>query len=135
MQVHRGASPAKSTASAAEQLAALSLSALPTPPPSARTSVSDSDRPDLEQQEEDLNHIFAVGDCAETGAIQAGHTAYWQGEVAVRNILKLIDRDEGKELDKLEDYVISPPAIKLTVGFVSLTEERSPPCDSFRFRS
>ncbi|WWD16049.1 hypothetical protein CI109_100474 [Kwoniella shandongensis] len=120
MQVHRGADPAKSTASTAEQLAAMSLSALPTPPASARTSVSDSDsRPseEVREEEEDLSHIFAIGDCAETGAIQAGHTAYWQGEVAARNILKLVNH--GKEVEKLEEYVITPPAIKLTVGFTT----------------
>ncbi|KAK8869685.1 hypothetical protein IAR55_000253 [Kwoniella newhampshirensis] len=117
MQVHRGHTPAKTTDSAEEQLAALSLGAPPTPPVSARTSVSDSaHRPHVEEVE-DLSHIFAIGDCAETGAIQAGHTAYWQGEVAARNILKLVKSDEGVEAESLEEYVVTPPSIKLTVGF------------------
>ncbi|KAF9030951.1 FAD/NAD(P)-binding domain-containing protein [Hymenopellis radicata] len=58
-------------------------------------------------------HIFVVGDCADAfGAIQAGHTAYYQTEVAARNILKLV-RGEGEPLD---DYTPSLPAIKVSLG-------------------
>lgn len=64
----------------------------------------------------DLHHIFAIGDCADTGAIQAGHTAYWMGEVAARNIIRLIDREEGREAEELEVYKYGAPAIKVTLG-------------------
>lgn len=87
----------------------------------------------------DLHHIFAIGDCAETGAIQAGHTAHWQAEVAARNILRLIERrsaeqskvvpnNENSAVDAtrqevirepLESYVPSPPAVKISLGLVS----------------
>lgn len=65
---------------------------------------------------EDLSHLFAVGDCAETGAIQAGHTAYYQAEVAARNILRMVRAEEGGEKEELEDYKVSIPAIKVTLG-------------------
>ena len=64
----------------------------------------------------DLSHIFAVGDCADTGAIQAGHTAYYMGEVAARNIIRLIDQEEGRETEELESYKYGAPAIKVTLG-------------------
>jgi hypothetical protein len=92
---------------------------LPTPPS------SEDDRPDPDPTSTttasglDLRHIFAVGDCAETGAIQAGHTAYWQAEVAARNLCRLIDRQEGWGKESLESYKPGPPCIKLTLGLVS----------------
>ncbi|EJU06475.1 FAD/NADP-binding domain-containing protein [Dacryopinax primogenitus] len=82
-------------------------------------------------------NIFAVGDAADAfGAIKAGHTAYYQAEVAARNILRLIaqfnphfpvsplltqpfklEEDETQEIGlELEEYALGPPAIKLTVG-------------------
>ncbi|KAH9847730.1 FAD/NAD-P-binding domain-containing protein [Lenzites betulinus] len=40
-------------------------------------------------------HIFAIGDAADAfGAVNAGHNAFFQGEVAARNIVKLIKRAE-----------------------------------------
>lgn len=67
-----------------------------------------------------LDHIFAIGDCANTTAIQAGHTAYWQGEVAARNIQRLIDnkrcQDPNVEVEELEVYAPGAPAIKVTLG-------------------
>lgn len=65
---------------------------------------------------ETLDQIFAVGDCADTTAIQAGHTAYWQGEVAVRNLLRLVKAREGEDLEELETYAPGAPAIKVTLG-------------------
>lgn len=44
----------------------------------------------LDVQDTGLGHMFAIGDCAHTAAIQAGHTAYFMGEVAARNVVKLI---------------------------------------------
>lgn len=87
-----------------------SLSLLPTPPSSEdeRSAAARSD----------LRHIFAIGDCAETGAIQAGHTAYWQAEVAARNVCRLIERSEGRAKETLESYKPGAPCIKLTLGLV-----------------
>ncbi|TXT15699.1 hypothetical protein VHUM_00202 [Vanrija humicola] len=59
-----------------------------------------------------LDNIFAIGDCAQTAAIQAGHTSYFQGEVAARNIARLAKGDEVE----LEDYAPGVPAIKVTLG-------------------
>ncbi|KAF8839199.1 FAD/NAD(P)-binding domain-containing protein [Paxillus ammoniavirescens] len=40
--------------------------------------------------------LFAIGDAADAfGAIKAGHTAYYQGEVAARNIVRLIKREDA----------------------------------------
>ncbi|WVO20619.1 uncharacterized protein IAS62_001918 [Cryptococcus decagattii] len=52
----------------------------------------------------------------QTRAIQAGHTAFGQGEVAARNILRLIAKEE-EEMEKtndeeLEEYEAPKPAIK-----------------------
>ncbi|KAF8880312.1 hypothetical protein BD779DRAFT_1549565 [Infundibulicybe gibba] len=62
-------------------------------------------------------HIFAVGDAADAfGAIAAGYNAYFQGEVAARNVLRLI-RNEGKtEQEPLELYTPGAPAIKVSLG-------------------
>lgn len=80
----------------------------------------------------DLDHLFVVGDCADTTAIQAGHVAYYQAQVAAANIVKLIAREEGKEGEEsdgeaksaeyagaLELYTPSAPIIKVTLGSVS----------------
>ncbi|KAG2002423.1 Fer8 [Coprinopsis cinerea AmutBmut pab1-1] len=68
-------------------------------------------------------HIFAIGDVADAfGAIAAGHNAYAQGEVAARNIIRLIKRSEAKaggnkeEEEALEQYTAGPPAIKVSLG-------------------
>ena len=74
--------------------------------------------------------VFAIGDAADAfGAINAGHNAFFQGEVAARNILKLVARDEAaaarKENDEpaqepeLEKYAPGQPAIKVSLGLVS----------------
>ncbi|KAJ7903701.1 hypothetical protein B0H14DRAFT_2666009 [Mycena olivaceomarginata] len=58
-------------------------------------------------------HIFVVGDAADAfGAIPAGHNAYYQGEVAARNVLRLI---EGAGTP-LEQYTPGVPAIKVSLG-------------------
>ncbi|KAG6902060.1 hypothetical protein C0995_004906 [Termitomyces sp. Mi166 len=64
-------------------------------------------------------HIFVVGDAADAfGAIAAGHNAYYQGEIAARNILRLIKQSEGvsEEDEPLEQYTPSQPAIKVSLG-------------------
>lgn len=83
-------------------------------------------------------HIFAIGDAADAfGAIMAGHTAYFQGEVAARNILRLVRKCEaaaipkatsvGRDLlkkdsryEELETYTPGPPMIKVSLGLVSV---------------
>lgn len=76
-------------------------------------------------------NIFVVGDAADAfDAIKAGHTSYYQAEVAARNILRLIQRD-GKvgpavknDLDsELEEYAPGPPAIKVTLGMTKSVYE------------
>ncbi|KAG2346286.1 hypothetical protein BDR05DRAFT_1057903 [Suillus weaverae] len=63
-------------------------------------------------------------------AIKAGHTAYYQAEVAARNILRLIRRDEKvgilaeDDLDsELEEYAPGPPAIKVSLGMTKSVYE------------
>ena len=54
--------------------------------------------------------------------MNAGHNAFFQGEVAARNIIKLVRRMEhtaGAEDWKLEKYSPGPPAIKVSLGLVS----------------
>jgi NADH dehydrogenase FAD-containing subunit len=68
---------------------------------------------------EDLSHIFACGDCAESGAIQAGHTAYWQGQQAAENVVKMIALKAGLAEGPLGEYKPTHPAIKVTLGRVS----------------
>ncbi|KAJ3850833.1 hypothetical protein EV368DRAFT_44467 [Lentinula lateritia] len=76
-------------------------------------------------------NIFVAGDAADAfGAIPAGHTAYYQGEVAARNILRLIQRSERplkipqddvvsvteEKVERLEHYAPGLPAIKISLG-------------------
>lgn len=151
MQVSNGPSCAASSSSSVaasgqisqddtptDRLAGLSLGAAPPTPPASAGDERPPHGFGNRRRQPNLDHMFAVGDCAETGAIQAGHTAYWQAEVAARNILRLIEReraahgeqdvdDEGvvdEERRKmaeepLEDYKPGPPAIKVSLGLVS----------------
>ncbi|KAG8215634.1 hypothetical protein J3R82DRAFT_7504 [Butyriboletus roseoflavus] len=74
-------------------------------------------------------HLFAIGDAADAfGACKAGHTAYYQGEVAARNVIKLVkgegkmegfspDAEGGSEEGlELEEYAPSLPMIKISLG-------------------
>ncbi|KAF8054707.1 hypothetical protein FPV67DRAFT_1550966 [Lyophyllum atratum] len=65
-------------------------------------------------------NIFVVGDAADAfGAIPAGHNAYYQGEVAARNVIRLIKRSSDgihEPAEPLERYTPGPPAIKVTLG-------------------
>jgi NADH dehydrogenase FAD-containing subunit len=77
--------------------------------------------PTLQLAEQSMSHIFAVGDCADSGAIQAGHTAWHQGDLAARNLIKLV-LNGGEEIGAgLVDYVYGGPGIKVTLGLVSRT--------------
>ncbi|KAJ7440307.1 hypothetical protein B0H11DRAFT_2292979 [Mycena galericulata] len=77
-------------------------------------------------------HIFVVGDAADAfGAIPAGHNAYYQAEVAARNVLRLIQRSTSTSTsvfapnasaahadadEVLERYTPGAPAIKVSLG-------------------
>ncbi|KAI5116412.1 hypothetical protein M0805_000585 [Coniferiporia weirii] len=105
--------------------------------------LDDEEQEETEQEEEQeplpetpYPHVFVIGDAADAfGAIKAGHTAYWQAEVAARNVLRLaaaaaaeVDRraraegengndDEVGQLEPvLERYEPGPPAIKVSLG-------------------
>ncbi|ORX37006.1 hypothetical protein BD324DRAFT_673725 [Kockovaella imperatae] len=67
-----------------------------------------------------LSHIFAVGDCADTGAIQAGNTAYRQAEVAAKNILGLVKGLQTGDVPELQNYHPGKPMIKLSLGIKTL---------------
>ncbi|KAJ7648061.1 hypothetical protein FB45DRAFT_1052428 [Roridomyces roridus] len=82
---------------------------------------------DVFEDEDDMDttpypHIFVVGDAADAfGAIPAGHNAYHQATVAAGNVLRLINTSSSSsssdsELEPLECYTPSPPAIKVTLG-------------------
>ena len=65
-------------------------------------------------------NIFVIGDSADAfGAIKAGHNAYFQAEVAARNIIALTEAEvEGRE-PELTMYKPGPPGIKVSLGLVS----------------
>lgn len=65
-------------------------------------------------------HIFAIGDAADAfDAIPAGHNAYAQGELAAKNIVRLIENATSDgEAQALHEYTASPPAIKVSLGLV-----------------
>ncbi|TBU40006.1 iron uptake cluster protein [Dichomitus squalens] len=115
------------------------------PPPAAPTPAPDDDG--ASEIEEDpatrvaAEHVFAIGDAADAfGAVNAGHNAFFQGEVAARNVLRLVRRREGlaaaSEDRTLERYAPGPPAIKVSLGLnksvyqfqgVIGTKEQEPP--------
>ncbi|KAK7028574.1 apoptosis-inducing factor B [Favolaschia claudopus] len=84
---------------------------------SAEEGIEASDDEESEEEEElttPYPHIFAIGDAANAfGAIPAGHNAYYQAEVAARNVLRLV---HGKTDEPLERYTPGPPAIKVSLG-------------------
>lgn len=84
--------------------------------PSEESVSSIESTPVSEEEVEDTpyGNIFVIGDAADAfGAIQAGHNAYAQADVAAKNILKLIS---GSGKNELERYTPSPPSIKVSVG-------------------
>jgi NADH dehydrogenase FAD-containing subunit len=76
--------------------------------------------------QESLNHIFVIGDAADAfGALNAGHTAWDQAEVAARNVARLVTMEEskmGKESEQQQDwsdlevYTPCPHRIKVSIG-------------------
>ncbi|KAG9117701.1 hypothetical protein FRC07_007338 [Ceratobasidium sp. 392] len=80
-------------------------------------------------EETDLSHIFAIGDAADAfGAIKAGHTAWYQGEVAAKNILVLIEHARGTETKppQLIRYQPGSPAIKVSLGMKRYVAQSGP---------
>jgi hypothetical protein len=72
-----------------------------------------------------------MGDCADAfGALNAGHTAYYQGQMAAENVLELIKVEEenrsvaeGEERKEavLQEYQPPNYGIKVSLGRVSST--------------
>lgn len=97
------------------------------PEPESPTTSDGEDEPQPETAEDPrtrvaAEHVFAIGDAADAfGAVNAGHNAFFQGEVAARNILKLVKRESGgcTEDIVLDKYAPGAPAIKVTLGLVS----------------
>jgi hypothetical protein len=61
--------------------------------------------------------MVTIGDVANTSAIKAGHTGWYQAGVAAANIVKMVKDGEGAELD---EYIPTKPMIKVTVGKVRM---------------
>ncbi|KAL1743877.1 hypothetical protein HDZ31DRAFT_39943 [Schizophyllum fasciatum] len=73
----------------------------------------------LQLDSPDYPHIFAVGDCADAfNALCAGHNAYYQGQLAARNIQRLAEHADkpDAEQEPLEQYEPLLPAIKVSLG-------------------
>jgi len=78
---------------------------------------------DLDEEEiasTPYERIFVVGDAADSfGAIKAGYNAYYQAEVAARNILRLISNSTPSVCHqdvRLEEYEPGAPMIKVSLG-------------------
>ncbi|KAG8716743.1 hypothetical protein FRC09_015282 [Ceratobasidium sp. 395] len=85
----------------------------------SRTGQKSENQKVMEPGETDLSHIFAIGDAADAfGAIKAGHTAWFQGEVAAKNVLALIEHTQNPDSGSpvLISYTASDPSIKVTLG-------------------
>lgn len=80
------------------------------------------------QSPADVGHVFVIGDAANAfGALNAGHTAWNQAEVASHNIARLVAKEEGSNdnpseswrYEPLQDYLPDPHRIKVSLGLVS----------------
>jgi NADH dehydrogenase FAD-containing subunit len=80
---------------------------------------SDNVRPSLQLAHLGYSNIFAIGDVANTGAINAGHIRIGQADIAVQNLVKLVEAGGNIPDSQLEKYVPSKPQIRITVGPVS----------------
>ncbi|KAF8988332.1 FAD/NAD(P)-binding domain-containing protein [Hymenopellis radicata] len=69
-------------------------------------------KPTLQIIDERFPKVFSMGDVAETGAHKAARPAYFQADVVVNNIQKLI----AKSGEELERYVPYPPGIQLSLA-------------------
>lgn len=107
-------------ASAGQLEAALKPVALSKPASTSASVIEAKTEESWSMEDTPYPHIFVVGDSADAfGAIPAGHNAYYQGEVAARNVICLIKRSCGNDNqanEPLEQYTPGPPAIKVTLG-------------------
>lgn len=96
--------------------------------PSEFDPVEDEQVSEPELEQTPFPNIFVVGDAADAfGAINAGHNAYFQAEVAARNVLLLteaLSKDKSGKGAEEEDvrlirYKPGPPGIKVSLGLVS----------------
>ena len=84
---------------------------LPSPLPSPVSNTRDEADPPA-HPDSPYPHIFIVGDAADAfGALNAGHTAWTQAEVAARNIVKLIKTDGRARLIPAEEEAVG---VKIT---------------------
>ncbi|KAF8180332.1 hypothetical protein K438DRAFT_1725596 [Mycena galopus ATCC 62051] len=93
------------------------------PSPAAPAASTTAEGGDVPEPDEDAAfttpypHIFVIGDAADAfGAVPAGHNAYYQAEVAGRNVLALIAASSLELGARLERYTPGPPAIKVSLG-------------------
>ncbi|OSX62710.1 hypothetical protein POSPLADRAFT_1056076 [Postia placenta MAD-698-R-SB12] len=74
-------------------------------------------------------HLFAIGDSADAfGAINSGRSSAFQANVAVQNILRLVNREEegaSGEHAELAHYEPDPPAIKVSLGLNKRVVDRN----------
>lgn len=66
--------------------------------------------------------LFVTGDAADAfGALQAGHTAWAQGQMAAENVLELIRAEKHGDISKavLKEYFPPKYGIKVSLGRVS----------------
>ncbi|KAF7334733.1 Apoptosis-inducing factor B [Mycena sanguinolenta] len=109
----------------------------PSTPPTHSAQLTESGKTERERETTPYPHIFVIGDAADAfGAIPAGHNAYYQAEVAAKNVLRLIAaassssgapsagtravaeevEDGDEDEDELERYQPGEPAIKVSLG-------------------
>ncbi|UZJ57596.1 hypothetical protein CBS101457_006916 [Exobasidium rhododendri] len=84
-----------------------------------------------------LENVFVIGDAADAfGALNAGHTAFAQAEVAARNVARLVTAEEGQlapEQKDIADWVSTPleayhpeaHRIKVSVGIEKTIRENN----------
>lgn len=65
-----------------------------------------------------LDHIYALGDVADTGGPKMGRAGLFQGEVVVQNILAMIDN--RTPMATYTPKLLFEGAIKLTLGKVRI---------------
>ncbi|KIJ58471.1 hypothetical protein HYDPIDRAFT_102602, partial [Hydnomerulius pinastri MD-312] len=99
-------------------LRSMQVSVRPSPEAEAEAEGSGS------EPETPYPHLFAIGDAADAfGAINAGHTAYYQGEVAGRNLIRLLRREARARDLELEEYTPGLPMIKVSLGMTKSAYE------------
>ncbi|KZT50416.1 FAD/NAD(P)-binding domain-containing protein [Calocera cornea HHB12733] len=75
-------------------------------------------KPTLQLGDSKYPNIFAIGDVADTGAQKAARPGFAQAMTVAQNI-KTLSEAHGGPVGTLAEYKGGPPAIHLTLGFVS----------------